>query len=153
MADEPINNPGFLGGVNVVDIGDLRVARGLTRRPPSACTHRSLFYDQNERRIWCGDCEHDVEAFDAFRLLTENYDRAYRLLQSRANEITEAEKFTLRSLAAKAIDKAWRSRTMLPACPSCGAGLFPEDFKNGVLAHVGREYAAALRDKKKPRRG
>jgi hypothetical protein len=50
--DAPIIPQSFIGGVKVVDIGDLRVARGLSRRTHAACKHDQLIYDANERRIW-----------------------------------------------------------------------------------------------------
>lgn len=141
----PIEPLEYLSGVKVVDIGDLRVARGMSRRPHSACKHRQLHYDTAERRVWCADCETDVEAFDAFKLLVEYFDQATKKLERRAQEIKGAEEHSLIALAAKEIDKAWRSRKMVPACPHCKHGLFPEDFKNGVAASLGREYAEAQR--------
>lgn len=137
----------YLSGVKVVDIGEMRVARGMTRRPYSACRHRQLHYDANERRIWCADCETNVEAFDAFKLIVEYFSEAESRLSRRQQEIAEAEQFQVRSLAAKVIDEAWRSRKMVPACPHCRQGLFPEDFKNGVGLSLGREYAQARRKK------
>src|SRR5690242_789873 len=112
--DPPIEAPGFVGGVTVVDIGDVRVARGLTRRAHSSCPHRRMMYDHDERRIWCRDCEREIEGFDAFRILVEQYDKAHSSLDRRKKEITEAEKFQLRSIAAKKMDEAWRSRDMIP---------------------------------------
>lgn len=141
----PIEPLEYLSGVKVVDIGDLRVARGMSRRPHSACKHRQLHYDTAERRVWCADCETDVEAFDAFKLLVEYFHDATEKLEHRAREIRSAEEHSLISLAAKEIDKAWRSRKMVPACPHCKQGLFPEDFKNGVATRLGREYAEARR--------
>lgn len=142
--DPPIENPGFVGGVNVVDIGDLRVARGFSRRPYSACRHLRQTYDSQERRIWCQDCERTIETFDAYTVLVEHIDTAIRSLDRRTAEVAEAEKFSLRALATKALDKVWRGR-MIPACPQCGGGLFPEDFKHGVQTTLGRDYAEALR--------
>ena len=81
--DPPIEEPGFIGGVKVVNIGDVRVARGLTRRSSSSCPHKNMVYDQNERRIWCQDCERDVEPFDAFRNTMEQYSKAYDHLMRR----------------------------------------------------------------------
>jgi hypothetical protein len=149
--DPPIEDPGFLSGVTVVDIGDIRVARGLTRRHSSSCPHRNLVYDDRERRIWCKDCEKDVEAFDAFKQIVSQHSAARGRLERREVKLKEAEAFQVRSLAAKEIDKAWRHRSMVPACPHCGHGLFPEDFKHGCPAMLGREYATALakRDAKK----
>ncbi len=146
--DPAIEPQNFVGGVKVVDIGDLRVARGLSRRPHSACPHRQLVYDSKERRIWCADCEMNVEAFDAFESFVSRYSKANDEMERRAKRLAEAEKFQARSIAAKKLDEEWRSRTMVPACPHCGMGLFPEDFKNGCSS-LGRDYARALAEKRK----
>jgi hypothetical protein len=148
--DPPIDEQDFRGGVTVVDIGDLRVARGFTRRPYSSCQHRALVFDRRERRIWCKDCEKNLDAFDAFEQVVSRYSGAVESLKRRETALKEAEKFQVRSLAAKAIDEAWRHRNMIPACPHCHHGLFPEDFVHGTDM-LGREYAMALakRDAKK----
>lgn len=144
----PIQPLEYLAGVKVVDIGDLRVARGMTRRPASVCKHRGLTYDTHERRIWCADCEQNVGGFDAFILLVEQFHHANEDIKRRETRLAEAEAHKLRSLAAKELDKAWQSRRMVPACPHCHQGLFPEDFKNGIGARLGRDYAEARRRKK-----
>lgn len=145
--DAPIEPMAFLGGVKVVDIGDLRVARGLSRRPYSACRHHKLNYDSAERRVWCADCERNVDGFDAFKILVESFDYALKRLDERETKLTEATTFSLRSLAARELDKAWQRRGSVPACPHCHHGLFPEDFKNGVGTVLGRDYAEARRKK------
>ena len=147
MTDEPIEDQGYLAGLTVVDIGDIRVSRGMTRRPASSCRHRRMAYDPKERRVWCKDCEKDVDAFDAFKNLAEQYHRAFENLQDQRKQINEAAQFQCRSIAAKHIDEAWRKRKMVPSCPHCSNGLFPEDFVNGV-GMVGREFAMARRGKK-----
>jgi hypothetical protein len=148
--DPAIEEQAFIGGVTVVDIGDLRVARGWTRRHHGSCLHRSLVYDNVKRRIWCKDCQRNVEAFDAFEQLVSQYSGALHRLDEREIALKEAESFSVRSLAAKAIDQAWRHRNMIPACPHCHRGLFPEDFVRGTDM-LGRDYATALakRDAKK----
>lgn len=148
MADEPIDEPNYRFGVNIVDIGDLRVARGQTRRPHSACHHVRLSYDPQERRIWCRDCENDVDPFDAFTVLVKHFDGAYKSLLREQEKLEEAKTFQLRSLAAREIDKVWRRRNVMPACPSCRSGLFPEDFKDGKFPTVGRQFAETRRNKK-----
>ncbi len=137
--DPPILPLNYCSGVTVIDIGDLRVARGKTRRPFSGCKHLRLVYDTDERRIWCRDCERDVEAFDAFVLVAERASGFYEQNNRRAKELDEAEKFQLRTRAAKKLDEAWRSRTMAPCCPHCNRGLLPEDVARG-LSSVGIEY-------------
>lgn len=143
--DPPIEEQSWIGGVCVVDIGDYRVARGLSRRPFSGCPHKRLTYDEKERRVWCQDCERDVEPFDALMLIVEGLDRENKRLDARRKRLDDAEQEGLRSLAAKEVDSVWRKRRYVPACPSCGEGLFPEDFKNGCMTQLGREYAEARR--------
>jgi hypothetical protein len=109
-----------------------------------------LVYDTKERRIWCQDCETEVETFDAFEQLVSRYSGALKELIAREQRVVEAENFALRSIAAKEMDRAWRARDSVPSCPHCGNGLFPEDFKHGV-GTVGREYAEARR--KRPAKG
>ena len=147
MSDPLIVDPGFLYGVKVVDIGDLRVSQGLSRRPLSACNHTNLDYDSKERRIWCEDCEHDVEAFDVFLQIVGYFHAAISDIKKRRERLASAEKFQARSLAVKSLDKVWRSRTIVPACPHCNRGLLPEDYKFGV-ERVGKEFEIARRRKK-----
>jgi hypothetical protein len=142
----PIDELEYFSGVKVVDIGDLRVSRGKTRRPASVCGHKRVSYDRNERRIWCRDCEQDIEAFDAFEHLVTNYSSGMNSLLKREQQIAEAEQHNVRSIAAKVMDEAWRSRTMVPACPQCGHGLFPEDFRDGIKSRLGRDYALKRRE-------
>ena len=142
--DPPIEVPGYIGGVTVVDIGDVRVARGMTRRHYSSCPHPRMLYDTHERRIWCKDCEHEVEPFDAFVQIVEQIDRAQKAIARREEAVAAAETFKVRMLATKCLDEAWRRRETVPACPHCGFGLFPEDFKNGIRGGLSREYALAL---------
>jgi hypothetical protein len=148
----PIEEQGFLSGVKVVDIGDYRIARGLTRRAYSGCHHRNMVYDQKERRIWCKDCEHDIEPFDAFASIIASYSQAYDTLLTRQNAVAEAEQFQARTIAGKKLDEAWRRRKMVPACPHCSMGLFPEDFKKG-FPMLGRDYAAMLLKKRRGENG
>jgi hypothetical protein len=145
--DPPIEPLDYLGGVTVVDFGDVRVARGMSRRHHSSCPHKRMVYDQQERRIWCEDCKKDVEAFDACRILVDSFSSAHAGLKRREQAIVEAEAFKIRTLAGKQMDEAWRSHHMVPSCPHCHNGLFPEDFKHGV-AMVGKEFARSRKERK-----
>jgi len=141
----PIKGQEYLHGVKVVDFGDLRVSRGLSRRPYSGCKHLSLVYDKSERRIWCEDCETDVEPFDAFLGLVERFSEVEERINRTLTEAHEASKFSLISRAAKSIDKDWRSKKMVPACPHCHAGIWPEDALK--MGSVGREFDKARRER------
>jgi len=142
----PIVPQDFLGGVNVVDIGDLRVARGLSRRPHSMCAHKPLIYDQQERRIWCKDCEQDIEPFDAFRMLVERFDSAAKALKRREEAVAAAEHHNLIRIAAKQMDEKFRRKKMVPTCPHCGDGIFPEDVPK--MGSVNRQWEEVKRARK-----
>ncbi|MCU1736345.1 MULTISPECIES: hypothetical protein [unclassified Pseudomonas] len=132
MSDAPTEPQEYLYGVKVVQIEDLRVARGMTRRPGSACRHKRLVYDDKERRVWCSDCEAEVEAFDAFIGIVEVFSAGMSSLKRRRSELDEAEKFQIRSRAAKVMDDAWRSTKMAPLCPHCMTAILPDDVAGGV---------------------
>lgn len=134
MSDVPVEPQDYLYGVKVVDIGDLRVARGMTRRPASSCLHRRQVYDDKERRIWCSDCESEVEPFDAYMRLVEQMDGHIKSLQRREQQIKDAELHAARSRAVKVLDEVWRSKTMAPLCPHCREAILPEDVAGGVAS-------------------
>jgi hypothetical protein len=135
-------------GPKVVTIEDIRVARGLTRRPLSSCRHKQLVYDDKERRIWCQDCESQVEPFDAFVQLCGVFQNAKSDIDRRLEQLAEAETFQLRSRAAKVMDEAWRSTKMAPLCPHCMKAILPEDVAGGV-ARTSKSLVIAARNKAK----
>lgn len=141
--DPPIVEQGFLYGVNVVDIGDIRVARGLSRRPNSTCKHHPLVYDERERRIWCRDCETTVEPFDAFLLLVEQFNAAARHYEKLTQEAESARQHVIRRIAAKKMDEAWSRRRSVPTCPHCRAALMPEDVEK--MGRISRDLEIARR--------
>ena len=145
----PIEPQDYIYGVKVVQIEDLRVARGLTRRPLSSCTHKELVYDLNERRVWCSDCETDIEAFDAFVSLVERLHGANAQLRRRSEALAEAEQFQARSRAAKVMDEAWRSTKTAPLCPHCNTAILPEDVVSGV-AKASKALVLAARKRQNP---
>lgn len=147
MSNRPIEPVNWSAGVKVVDIGDIRVSRGQTRVPGKSCRHRNVSYDQSERRVYCMDCERDIDGFDAFLMLVECHHSAVAKVERRSQELQEAEQFQARSRAAKHLDKYWRGRTQVPNCPHCGEGLLPEDVLNS------RSSSSAELTRKKRQRG
>lgn len=144
MSDAPIEPKDYLSGVKVVQIEDLRVARGLTRRPLSSCRHQHMVYDNRERRVWCSDCESEVEPFDAFMGLVERMDDHIKRLKRREQAVKDAEAHVLRSRASKVMDEAWRKTSMAPLCPHCMAAILPEDVVTG-LASTSKSLVIAAR--------
>lgn len=147
MSGAPIEPVDFTFGVKVVHIEDLRIARGMTRRPVSSCKHLRLIYDDKERRVWCEDCETELEAFDAFMQTVSRFHVAQSTIDRRKRELAEAEAFALRSRAAKRMDEYWRSHTCAPCCPHCKKAILPEDVVNG-LSQTSKSFELAARKKR-----
>lgn len=145
--DPPIVDQPYLYGLKIVDIGDVRVSRGMSRRANSSCPHRALSYDQHERRIWCKDCETNVEGFDAFLIITEHFYVATKRLERERAAIDQARDHNLIRIAAKKMDEHFRRKNMVPACPHCSAGIFPEDVPK--MASINREWEIARRNRVK----
>jgi ribosomal protein S27E len=147
--DPPIEEANWLVGMTVVDFGDIRVARGLSRRPFSSCRHERLVYDNNERRVWCKDCERDIEGFDAFKLLVDQFAAATDHAERRLRKVEEDEKRVVRTRAGKHLDALFQKKRTVPACPHCGTGIFPEDAL--LMQEIGRDYAQRQPTRKTPR--
>lgn len=116
----------------IIDIGYLRIARGYTRRPVMTCAHHRLVIDDKERRLWCQDCEKEVDAFDFLRAFMRNYQLARIRFLKESEELNEARKFSARLIATRVMEKAWRKRSSVPVCPHCHHGIHPEDVASGV---------------------
>lgn len=144
MTGAPIDPQDYLYGPKVIQIDDLRVARGMTRRPRTSCRHKQLVYDESERRVWCRDCESDVEPFDAFLNVCAVWTTASNRLERRQREVEEAEAFSIISRAAKVIDQHWRSKRSVPLCPHCSKALMPGDIVGG-LSTASRELVERQR--------
>lgn len=150
----PIDEQEFRAGVTVIDFGDIRVARGLSRRSKLLeCPHMDMVYDQSERRIWCRDCENDVEPFDAFRAMVEQASKFRNWALGKTKEIAEANGHALISRASKVVDAAWRSRRLSPCCPHCGDVLLPEDFADGIYSSASTELERQRRRAQKDTKG
>lgn len=138
MNKPPIKPGNYIYGVNVVNIGDVRVARGMTRREYSSCPHNTINYDDSERRIQCEDCETEIDPFDAFIGLVKHHDAAQKAVERLQAEATEAIKANINRIACRRLQKEWApNKGTLPACPSCFTGLVPEDF-TGRIALVSK---------------
>lgn len=153
MADKdnktpPIRKQDYIAGVKVVNLGEYRIARGRSHRPSPECKHHNQVYDLQERRIWCEDCENDIEPFDAFVSVIQAYDKALKKLRSGWQELEESKKHNIISRATKKLDEAFRRKTMTPCCPHCKHDLLPEDFANGIAMFVSRELARQRRKSK-----
>jgi hypothetical protein len=130
---------------DVIDLDGIRIARGLPKRSSQFCPHRNMTYCDEERRVWCKDCQRTLDGYDAFKGLVSVFGQMERSIRRKTEAADQAMKATIHRRATKAIDKAWSGREMAICCPHCRGGLLPEDFSDGVRAQCSREYEMARR--------
>jgi hypothetical protein len=138
---------------DVIEFGELRVRRAerMTRLNATTdrCRHHNMTLDDNGELVTCDDCGKQLGAFWALRLITEQYGDAWRKVQATGERINREASATLHLRAAQKAEKAWRSRSMVPACPHCHVAIFPEDGFGGI--QVNRQIALARRQAAKER--
>ena len=137
--DPPIDEQPYIQP-QVIDLGDVRVARGLSRRGHSLCNHRQLRYDSHERRVWCADCETTLESFDAFMVFVEHFQAMTSAARRRLDEANEAREAVIHRIAARKVEAIWRGK-MAVTCPHCHRGILPGD----ALGPVSPDFEMARR--------
>lgn len=114
---------------NVIHIDEMRLTKQHRHRfgRDAGCKHLHLTMDDEGDIVKCDDCGMQVSAFWALKMLSEFYERAMSKLASRERSQAVVEQKTIHLKAAQAVEKAWRSRTMVPTCPHCGEGIAATD--------------------------
>ncbi|MDD2730390.1 hypothetical protein [Malikia sp.] len=131
--------------MSVIEIGALRIQREQVQaiNGKLVCRHNSLSLNREGHVIRCKDCGDQVEPFWAFEKLVESYNEAQ---QKFAREVARHREEMAKGVATKAarrVEEAWRSRSMVPTCPHCNEAIFAEDGFGG--AAVNRDLAMRRR--------
>lgn len=114
---------------NIISIGDWKIQRNGEHRIQTEgdCDHKHLELDERGDVVRCLKCGTQVSAFWAIKMISEQYNSSLRRLVRERETVKQAKEENLHLLAAKKVEKAWRRRSMVPACPHCGRGILPED--------------------------
>jgi hypothetical protein len=115
-------------GDGIISIDKFKFERRYRERK---CIHERRTYDPYERTIECDDCGKFIDPFQAFLDIVSKIDRIYARLNAIRREVDEAKEKEIILLAAKKVEKAWRSRNMVPTCPHCHQAIFPSDGFGG----------------------
>jgi hypothetical protein len=118
----------------IVEIGDFRLKR--ERQPVrTGCQHKHLTLDDDGEFVTCDDCHTQVGNYAALRMLVERWALLQGQVDARQRTATEAMQKTVGLRAAQRLEKAWRSRSMVPTCPHCNEGIFPTDGFGGSMVN------------------
>lgn len=136
---------------NIIHLEDLRLTR-KARAPyqPEGCAHLHLTMHAHGETISCDDCHLQVSAWWVLNNFGNQMRDACARLQREQQALAAREQKAVTLKAAQDVESAWRSRTMVPACPHCGEAIFSGDGFgrsqiNRELAERRRALLAAAR--------
>ena len=134
---------------NIIQFRELRLQRASRGVKVPTCKHLQMTYTM-DGTITCRTCDVMIAPFRAFLMLVENFrDAQDQLKNSRADyEMLRKEHRHLQ--ATRELDRAWRSRSMVPICPHCDEGIFPDDGFGG--SQINKKIALAQRARRKAER-
>lgn len=126
----------------VIGIGEFRIRRERMALR-SGCQHTRLTLHDDGDYVTCDDCAMQIGAYAALRILVERWADLQARVDAQREAINKAAEKTVGLRAAQKVEKAWRSRTMVPTCPHCAEAIFPEDGLGSGMAN--RELALRRR--------
>ncbi len=114
---------------NVVDIGEwsLRRKKENSIQQEGECNHYRLDFADKGDVILCRDCGVQVSAYWALTSIAERFNQQLEAFKREKAQFEQMRQDSLHLVAAKQVEKAWRSRTMVPACPHCHRGILSSD--------------------------
>lgn len=130
---------------NVIEIGDFSVERKRRNHgyaEKGECLHRRTSMVPDGQYLTCRDCGRQVSAYWVLETLLDSYRTARDQIDQREKALADAREKSISLLAARTVEKAWRSKQMVPQCPHCRAGIFPTDRFGATMINKKIELAA-----------
>lgn len=138
--------------LNVIELADWKIRKEPRRyfSDPSKCDHKKLTMDPHGLTVQCDDCKLQLSAYWVLERMLDQFRDARRKLAAERASHNAKVAGDLRLTAAKEVEKAWRSKRMVPSCPHCHRGIFPADGFGDSMVSKEMELARRERDGTKP---
>ena len=108
-----------------ITVGVLNFKRSPRR---GYCKHIDLTYSTEHETVFCNACESYISPFVALLSVVTHIGHEQDKITSGREWMDEQTKQNLHLIAAKSMEKAWRSKR-LPCCPHCMGGITAESMK------------------------
>jgi hypothetical protein len=112
---------------NVINFADLQITRSKSKRVEGACQHKHLTIDEHGGVVTCDDCSRQIDPIWAINYLADQWQKELNALATKSAEAQSLINANISTKAAIRLQAAWRKRSMVPACPHCGRGVFASD--------------------------
>lgn len=121
----------------VIDLGAFRMTRKLDdfgrryeAKQKQECRHQRVTLDDMGHIVECDDCGKQIEAFWYLVNLCQQWEewRQYReRIQNEKRALEEDKAAHIHLIAARKVEKVWRSTKYVPCCPHCREPIFAGD--------------------------
>lgn len=142
----------MMTSTNVVELGVYRVRHKAHARggQKPQCAHKTFVLDDNGHLVICEDCGVQIDAYFALRAITLDWGSIQEKNRRDLERMAQEKQKNLHLIAARRVEQAWRSKTMVPFCPHCGEGIRPDDgFGGGMISKVIDDARRKARQAKK----
>lgn len=120
---------------NVIQFGDMALRRKHSSHilNLAECQHTHVTLDATGEVVTCDKCARQLSAFWVLGRVVDQWAVHAKKADFRAKDLADKLEKNVGLLAAQRVEKAWRSHTMVPSCPHCYAGIFPQDGFGGSM--------------------
>lgn len=96
------------------------------------CQHNATVLDERLGTVTCKDCQATLSAFWVLGQIAREENRCFERIHRLRHEAEELQKWVPFLRSMRSLEKRWRGRAMLPVCPHCHRGLWPEELGASV---------------------
>lgn len=113
---------------NVIKLGEYSFTTKKTSfLDKERCEHLNTTLYDDGQFVRCDDCGAHLSPYWVLGNILEQIRIARGSINESRAELELQRRESLHLMAAKVVEKAWRSKTMVPSCPHCRRGILPTD--------------------------
>lgn len=137
---------------NVIQFGEFALTRNRDRhfQRNGECRHRHVTCDDVGEIVTCDDCGKQVSAYWALGYFSQLWESEMRKVEDAKKALAEDRSKSIHLLAAQKVERVWRSRGMVPACPHCERGILASDGLGSTQVNKAMELRRREMEKAKP---
>ena len=108
----------------------------LRKREPGErrCDHPRTTIDEQNGTVECRDCGVTLSAFWVLGQIAREENRCFTRIRNLRAEAEELKGWVPFLRSMRKLEKRWRGRAMLPACPHCHRGLWPDELERSSVS-------------------
>src|SRR5436190_18668915 len=98
------------------------------------CAHPRTIVDETHGTVECRDCHAPLSAFWVLGQIAREENRCLENVRSVRREAAELQTWVPFLRAMRGLERRWRGRKTLPACPHCRRGLWPDEMQRFTVS-------------------